>query len=39
MKYAAAAAVGAVDPCGSSGTVWGACPPVPIPDSDGGVRS
>ena len=35
---AAAAAVGAVDPSGSSGTVWDACPPVPIHDSDGGVR-
>ena len=36
---AAAAAVGAVDPSGSSGTVRDACPPVPIHDSDGGVRS
>jgi len=36
---AAAAAVGAVDPSGSSGTVGGACLPVPIHDSDGGVRS
>jgi len=36
---AAVAAVGAVDPSGSSGTVRDACPPVPIHDSDGGVRS
>jgi hypothetical protein len=28
-----------VDPSGSSGTVGGACPPVPIHDSVGGVRS
>ena len=30
MDAAAAAAVGAVDPSGSSGTVGGACLPVPI---------
>ena len=34
ISAAAAAAVGAVDPSGSSGTVGGACPPVPIHDSD-----